>query len=81
MRIDVDSVLTGDIMKLEVYPSDTVGSVKEVVCQSLMVSPGETMLVYNGKPLQDRLTMTQAGIIENSMLQLMLATLEAATFP
>jgi hypothetical protein len=75
MKISVESVMTRQIVEVDVWPSDTVGSVKEVVCNSLMISPYDTMLTYNGKPLHDDSTMAQAGIVEGSTLQLMLSSL------
>lgn len=76
MRIVVENIVGGGgtELVLDVWPSDTFGSIKEAVCQSLMVDPTMTMLVYNGKPLDDYSTVTHAALGENSRLQLMLRT-------
>ena len=57
---------------MDVWPSDSVGSVKEAICQSLMVDPSMTMLVFMGKPLEDNTTIAQMAIPENAKLQMML---------
>lgn len=74
MKIIVENIVGGGGMEvvLDVWPSDTIGSIKESVCQHLMIDPRDTMLVYSGKPLDDDLTITRLALGENSRLQLML---------
>ncbi len=59
-------------MVLDAWPSDSLGNVKDAVCQSLMIDPNQTMLVYNGKPLDDHMTVAQMALGDGSRLQLML---------
>jgi hypothetical protein len=73
MRVVVENALTGSQdFVLDVWPSDTVASIKEVVCQRLMIDPAMTMLVCRGKPMQDYHTIAQCGIQEDEKIQLML---------
>jgi hypothetical protein len=37
-----------------------------------MINPIDTMIAYNGKPLDDYMTIAQLAIPENARLQLML---------
>jgi hypothetical protein len=76
MKLIVENVVGGGgtELVLDAWPSDSFAAIKEAVCQSLMIDPMMTMLVYNGKPLDDSLTPTHAALAEGSKLQLMLRT-------
>jgi len=74
LRLIVENAVGGgeNEVVMDVWPSDTIGSVKEAVCQSLMIDPAITMLVYMGKPLDDNITVAQMALPENARLQMML---------
>ena len=76
-RIIVENAIGGESEQLEfeidVWHSDTVSAVKEAVCENLMMNPSDTMLVYNGKPLDDDMTMAHLGLGPNSRLQLIIS--------
>jgi hypothetical protein len=74
MRLIIENAVGGseNEVEVDVWPSDTIGVIKETVCQTLMVDPTITMLVYMGKPLDDSLTVAQLALPEGARLQMML---------
>lgn len=78
MEVIIENVIGGTLntgqeeFVMNVWPSDTFTSIKEEVCKPLMIPPEEVMLVYNGKPVTENLTVMKMGLGENSRLQLML---------
>jgi hypothetical protein len=78
LEVIVENVIGGTFSSgqeeflMNVWPSDTFAAIKEEVCKPLMISPEEVMLVHNGKPLNENLTVMKMGLREKSKIQLML---------
>lgn len=59
------------LVEVDILASHTIGDVKFQVSQALGVDPNTVSLVYGGEPLDDNLTVGQAGILDRSRLALM----------
>ncbi|MFA6001542.1 MAG: ubiquitin-conjugating enzyme E2 [Thermoleophilia bacterium] len=73
MLVTIEAPIGADdaLVEVDILASHTIGEVKNQVSTALGVDPNTVSLVYGGEPLDDGLTVQQAGIIDRSRLALM----------
>lgn len=65
-------MLNGPTLTLAVKSSDTIGSVKEKICENIGPLPDEQRLISDGELLEDGRTLSSYNIGNESTLQLFL---------
>ncbi|KAI1407078.1 hypothetical protein F5Y13DRAFT_175731 [Hypoxylon sp. FL1857] len=64
--------LTGKLISLDVEPTSKIEDVKKKVEEKEGITPDQQRLIYGGKQLQDQLTMSDAAIVPDATLHLVL---------
>ena len=72
IRIFFKKILTGEIITLDVEPSDTIGKVKKKIQEKEGIKPEEQKFLFAGMQLGDNYTIADYKIKENSTILLML---------
>lgn len=63
---------TGKSLTLDVQGSDTIEEVKKKIQDKEGIPPHEQTLIFDGRPLEDRITLSQFVIQDGSTLHLVL---------
>ena len=64
--------LTGKIIPIDTVPSDTIFDIKKKIFEKEFTKPKYQRLIFNGKRLNDNLTLADYNIIEGSTMHLVL---------
>ena len=73
MLIKVKTVTNRDLEPASLEPSNTIAQLKEAIESSEGIPVIQQRLIFNGKPLQDDLTIEASGIAAGATVHMVLA--------
>lgn len=65
-------VLTGKTITIDAEPTETIGAIKDKIYTKEGVPAGEQRIIYNGKQLEDSLTLDEYNVQNNATLHLVM---------